>query len=95
MAAKMSPLMAAAGKERPAADPELAAAMEEWARELCPAPEVRARFRADKPIVVELIGPLPTVCLVQELAIHRCDEPILIERLGGYSVSLRSSCSSV
>ncbi len=90
-AQKISPLLARAGSERPAADPELVNAVQALARELCPDPGVKARFRGDQAIVVELIGPLPTVRFVQELAIHGCDESRLLERLGGESVRLQSS----
>ena len=90
-ALKIRPLLAAAGSERPAADPELGNAMEALARQLSPSPGVEARFRQDQTIVVELIGPLPTVRFVQELAVHGCDEELLLERLGGRAVELRSS----
>lgn len=90
-ALKLSPLMAAAGKERPAADPELGHAMEAMARQLCPHPDVQATFRADRSLVVELVGPLPTVVFVQELAVYGCDESQLLARLGGASALLRSS----
>ncbi len=90
-AQSISPLLAAAGTQLPAADSELGNSMETLAREVCPSPKVRARFRKDHAFVVELVGPLPTVRFVQELAIHGCDEARLLERLGGPSVRLRSS----
>ena len=90
-ALKISPLLARAGTVRPAADPELGNAVETLAREIGPYPEVKARFRDDQAIVVELIGPLPTVRFVQELAIHGCDEAQLLGRLGGESARLTSS----
>ncbi len=93
-ALKISPLLARAGSDRPAADPELGNAMEALARELGPRPDVEAKFNGDKAIVVELIGPLPTVRLVQELAIHGCDESQLLERLGGESEQLRTSAAT-
>ncbi len=91
MALKISPLLARAGGERPAADPELGSAVAALARELSPHPGVEAKFRGDQAIVVELIGPLPTVLFVQELAIHGCDEDRLLGRLGGEGVQLRTS----
>ncbi len=90
-ALKISPLLAAVGDQMSAADSELGHAMESLAAELCPFPEVQAKFRRDHALVVELIGPLPTVHFVQEVAIHGCDEIQLIERLGGDTVQLRSS----
>ena len=90
-ALKISPLLAAASTERPAADPELGNAVEALARELCPTPEVRAQFREEHSIVVELVGPLPTVRFVQELATYGCDEKQLLDRIGGDSVTLLSS----
>ncbi|MCP3964478.1 MAG: DnaJ domain-containing protein [bacterium] len=90
-ALQISPLLAAADRERPAADPELSHAVEALARDLCPEPEVQARFREDQSIVVELVGPLPTVRFVQELAVHGCDEEQLVGRLGGNALKLRSS----
>ena len=93
-ALKISPLLARAGGERPAADPELGNAVEALAREIGPRPDVEATFHGDKPIVVELIGPLPTVRFVQELAIHGCSEEQLIERLGGETSQLRTSSAT-
>ncbi len=90
IALKISPLLARAGSERPAADPELGSAVESLAREFCPRPDVAAKFSRER-IVVELTGPLPTVRFVQELAIHGCDENQLLERLGGESQLLRTS----
>ncbi len=93
-ALKISPLLARAGNERPAADPELGHAVEALAREFGPHPDVEARFRGHRSIVVELIGPLPTVRFVQELAIHGCDESQLLERLDGDSAQLRTSAAT-
>ncbi len=90
-ALKISPLLAAVGDKRSAGDSELGHAMESLAAELCPFPEVQAKFRREHALVVELIGPLPTVHFVQEVAVHGCDEIQLIERLGGDAVLLRSS----
>ncbi len=90
-ALKISPLLARAGTERPAADPELGNAVEALAREVTPSPGVTAKFRGDQAIVVELIGPLPTVRFVQELAVHGCDESQLLARLGGESAQLKSA----
>ncbi len=90
-ALKISPLLARAGSERPAADPELGSAVEALAREIGPHPEVEARFHGDKPIVVELIGPLPTVRFVQELAVYGRDEEQLLQQLGGEASQMRSS----
>ncbi|MEM7588081.1 MAG: DnaJ domain-containing protein [Acidobacteriota bacterium] len=90
-ALKISPLLAAMGDHAPTADSGLGHAIESLAAELCPFPEVQAKFRRDHALVVELVGPLPTVRFVQEVAIHGCDEIQLIERLGGDTVRLRSS----
>lgn len=90
-AQSISPLLVAAGTQLPAADSELGNAVEALARELCPSPGVRARYLEDNSLVVELVGPLPTVRFVQELAIHGCDEARLLQRLGGDSVRLRSN----
>ena len=91
MAQSISPHLSAAGNQRPAADSELGHAVEALAGEVCPSPGVRARFRKDYAMVVELVGPLPTVRFVQELAIHGCDEAQLLERLGGDAVRLHSN----
>ena len=92
-ALKISPLLARAGSERPAADPELGNAVEALARELGPRPDVEAQFSGQR-VVVELTGPLPTVRFVQELAIYGCDENLLLERLGGESEQLRTSSAT-
>ena len=89
----ISPLLAASG-ERPAADTELGHAMETLAAEVSPNPDVKARFRKDRQIVVELVGPLPTVLFLQALAIHGCDEAQLLGRVGGDAVVLRSSAKT-
>ncbi len=91
VALKISPLLARAESRRPASDPELGGAVEALARELGPEPDVQAKFRGDHAIVVELVGPLPTVRFVQELAIHGCSEEQLTERLGGESARLCTS----
>ncbi len=93
-ALKISPLLARAESRRPAADPELGSAVEALARELGPSPRVEATFRGNQAIVVELVGPLPTVRFVQELAIHGCSEEQLMERLGGESALLRTSAGT-
>ncbi len=90
-ALKISPLLARADAERPAADPELGNAVEALAREIAPRIDIEARFHGDKAIVVELIGPLPTVRFVQGLAIYDRDEGQLIEQLGGGAAQMRSS----
>ncbi len=92
-ALKIGPLLAMAGSDRPAADPELGNAVEALARELGPRPDVEAKFSRER-VVVELIGPLPTVRFVQELATHGCDESQLLERLGGESEQLRTSAAT-
>ncbi len=93
-ALKISPLLARAESRRPASDPELGSAVEALARELGPDPDVQAKFRGDHAIVVELVGPLPTVRFVQEVAIYGCSEDQLVERLGGESVRLRTSAGT-
>ncbi len=90
-ALKISPLLARAETRRPASDPELGGAVEALARELGPDPDVQARFRGDHAIVVELVGPLPTVRFVQELAIYGCSDEQLVDRLGGGSAKLCTS----
>ncbi len=92
-ALKISPLLARAGSERPAADPELGNAVEALARELGPRPDVEAKFSGQR-VVVELVGPLPTVRFVQELAVHGCDESQLLQRLGGESEQLRTTAAT-
>ena len=89
-AMRISPLLAASS-DRTGADTELGHAMESLAVELSPNPGVLARFRKDHAFVVELVGPLPTVHFVQELATHGRDEAELLELLGGVNVELRSS----
>lgn len=93
MAMQISPLLAIDGS-RSAVDTELGHAMQRLAAELTPRPDVGARFHRDNPQIVELIGPLPTVLFVQELAIHGCDAAQLLTRLGGDAVRLRSSANT-
>lgn len=91
-APKITPLLAAMPREsRPAAIVELRAALEELAQEILRFRRVEIDARDGRAMVVETIGPLPAVCLVQELAVYGCGESELLARLGGESVRLRST----
>ncbi|MEE8526258.1 MAG: DnaJ domain-containing protein [Thermoanaerobaculia bacterium] len=92
VAVRVSPLLSAAPEDRrPASIPELRQAVEDLARELCRLHAAKAELQDDRSMVVEVVGPLPTVCFVQELAVYGCDEDELAARLGGEDVKLRST----
>ncbi len=93
MAMQISPLLAI-DSSRSAVNTELGHAMERLAAELTPNPDVTARLRKNNALVVELVGPLPTVLFVQALATHGCDDGKLLERLGGETIRLRSSAKT-
>ena len=91
-AVRVSPVLAAAPDDRRSASiPELRRAVEELARDLCRLHAAQATLKDDRAMVVEVVGPLPTVCFVEELAAFGCDEDELLARLGGADVKLRST----
>jgi len=77
---------------RPAAQPELRRLMTEMASELAGA-SGEPSFDADPRKLPhgELLGPLPTVCLVMELAVYELDERQLTARLGGEGARYRGA----
>ena len=70
---------------------ELQNAVATLAREWSLDREATARFQDDEWEPSGLVGPLPTVSLVMELAVQGCDERDLIARLGGERVRFQSS----
>ncbi|MCP4658754.1 MAG: DnaJ domain-containing protein [bacterium] len=70
---------------------ELQHAVATLAREWSLDREATARFQEDEWEPSGLVGPLPTVSLVMELAVQGCDEADLIARLGGARVRFQSS----
>lgn len=92
VAVRVSPLLSAAPEDRrPASIPELRQEVEDLARELCRLHAAEAELQDDRSMVVEVVGPMPTVCFVQELAVYGCDEDELAARLGGDDVKLHST----
>ncbi len=90
-ARRIAAFLEAPTDHRPAAIPELCGEIEELARQLVRLDDVEVELQDDTSMVVETVGPAPAICLVQELAVHGCDEGDLLARLGGESVRLRSS----
>jgi tetratricopeptide (TPR) repeat protein len=90
LALKISPLLDASAPER-RPPPELCAAVEDLARQLVGLEGSESELQDDRSMVVEVVGPMPTVRFVQELAVHGCGEGELLARVGGQTVKLRSS----
>ncbi len=92
VAVRLSSLLAAVTEtQRPASVPELRGEVEELARVFCGLHAAAIELQDDRAMVVEVVGPLPTVCFVQELAIYGSDEDELLGRLGGGDTKLRST----
>lgn len=83
------PLLSHAG-ERPAALPEIQRAMSTLSRDLV-RDRAAARLHDSRATGVELVGPLPTVLLAMETAVHGLNEKELLERLGGKDRRYQSS----
>ncbi len=85
-------LSGSAANPRPAADPELRRLTLALAGELAPDSGSPARFNGGSSTFPgELVGPLPGVLLVMELAVRGCGEQELLARLGGETVRFQSS----
>ena len=92
LAVRVSPLLGALEEgARAAAIPELREAVEELARNLCRLHGAEAELQDDRAMVVEVVGPVPTVSFVQELAVYGSDEDELLAVLGGGKTRLRST----
>ena len=79
VAMRISPFLADLGEgNRPAAIPELRHELEKLARGLCRLRERKAETKDDRSMVVEMVGPAPTVSFLLELAVYGCDEGELI-----------------
>lgn len=91
-AVRISPLLASATQgRRPAAVSGLRREVEELARRLSRLHGVEVVLQDERGVVAEVIGPVPTVCFVQELAVHGSDDEELLALLGGGGRKLRSS----
>lgn len=94
-AARVAPLLGRVGPgERPASQPKLRAEVEWMAREVTTHHDPQAKLVEKPSGAVEVVGPLPTLCFLMELAVHGCDEKTLVHRLGGPGVRLRNSDQS-
>lgn len=80
----LAPLLPTAG-ERPAGQPEIQRVLTTLAHELVRDRKAAAEFRDKKDAAVELVGPLPTVLVAMETAVHGLNDGELLERLGGES----------
>ncbi len=78
----LAPLLAQGGA-RPAALPEIQRLMTTFSHELVRDRRAAARFREDNSLLGEMVGPLPTVLVAMETAVHAVSEAELVERLGG------------
>ena len=90
LAAQLSPMLAELpANDRPASHVGLQGVVEHLARQIASyiEPDVEVRTGA---MFAELIGPLPTVTFVAELAVHGRYEDDLLKLLGGPHVKLRS-----
>lgn len=86
----LAPLLSEAG-DRPAAVPEIQRVMTTLSHDVARDRRAEARFH-DKPSAgIELVGPLPTVILAMEAAVHGLNESELVERLGGETQRYQSS----
>ncbi len=77
---------------RPASDPVVRMAVADLSQRLlerCHG-EPLVRWRQDGPGGVELLGPLPTVCMLLQAVAGEIDEPTLVRLVGGDSTKLRS-----
>lgn len=81
-AQRLAPLLSTAG-ERPASQPELQRILITLSHDLVRDRRAAARFRDKKDPAVELVGPLPTVLVAMETAVHGLNDNELLERLGG------------
>lgn len=92
VAVRVAPLLSTVPADgRPASIPELRREVEDLARELCRLHAAQAELQDDRSMVVEVVGPMPTVCFVQELAVYGCDEDELAARFGGEDAKLKST----
>ncbi len=91
LAQRLVPILAEVREGRAAANPELCQAVEELARRFAADRQTRGELKSDLSVVVELIGPLPTVCFLPELAVYGSHESELFTLLGGEQVKLRST----
>jgi curved DNA-binding protein CbpA len=73
---------------RPAADGTLRRETEELAQSFARYLGASVEFKSDQSMVVELTGPLPTVCFLQELAVVGLEEDDLVAQLGGSDTKL-------
>ncbi|MDA8018014.1 MAG: tetratricopeptide repeat protein [Thermoanaerobaculia bacterium] len=82
--------------ERPNSDPEVRRAAEWLAQELTAEGHgsAAAELSSESPGGVELTGPVPTLSVLLEAAVHGCDERQLIARLGGEKVRLESDAGT-
>lgn len=80
----LAPLLPTAG-ERPAAQPEIQRVLTTLAHELVRDRRAAAQLREKKDPAAELVGPLPTVLVAMETAVHGLNDSELVERLGGES----------
>lgn len=90
LAVQLAPMLAEVPEGgRPAAHDGLREALENLARQMASHDEPEIEIHQQE-MFAELIGPLPTVSFVTELAVHGRHEDDLIQLLGGPNVRLRS-----
>ncbi|HEX9735732.1 MAG TPA: DnaJ domain-containing protein [Thermoanaerobaculia bacterium] len=80
----LAPLLPTAGA-RPAAQPEIQRILTTLAHELVRDRRAAAELRDRKDPALELVGPLPTVLVAMETAVHGLNDGELLDRLGGES----------
>lgn len=91
-ASRIQPLLEALPEnKRPASEPKLRDEVEWLARELTTHHATEGVLSEAPPGGVELVGPLPTVSFLTELAVHGCDEEELLRRLGGVEARFSTS----
>ena len=84
VAVRLSPILAElTEKDRSASNTILREETEALARVFARLRGSEVDFKSDQSMVVELTGPLPTVCFLQELAVVGLEEDELLEQLGG------------
>ena len=89
----LGPLLPTGG-DRPASVPEIQRAMTTLSHELVADRGASAKFHDQLTAGIELVGPLPTVLLAMESAVHGLNEDELVERLGGPNQRYQSSDES-
>lgn len=88
-AVRISPIVSGLPKgARPAADETLRRETERLAQSFARYLGAVVEFKSDQSMVVELTGPLPTVCFLQELAVVGLDEEELLAQFGGLETKL-------